>query len=500
MTTHSKEFDADWPNVLEDMTVYLEDMLPPGGRGKPKVTLDLSSRLVPLVNTRPWLDDWLDEWRGNGVDITWNPVAEACHTLRIEVGAKGGFWRGVLGALGLVSDEASPAVKTKDWEKKPQPVGYQRIEEAIGQEILYFLQTEGEAQRQYMPDYAYVLKSVELRPLSAEADALLEKLLNQPAAMRQGLLQKQLKRQMQRHQAKLSLDSQCRFERLADGDRTDGEIALAMRRTTRDSDYLVFLDGEWEAHRVEPPPVAGPVLRFEVFDRAGLPRVVELSGAETLIGREGRLRVDGTFASRRHCLLRVGDAWATLEDLNSAHGTYVDGQRLVPGQPLPVHGMLDIRLGIAEGDYADYPRIRVTLPSAEALAGLATPIARPSAAQATPIVGQPAAPTLAELHVHDEAGRRVLPVRKTPFLVGRDPDCDAVISEANTGVSRKHFSIESFAETGANIRMAGSNGAALAGIPVNRGEMLWPWDMPMELAIDVKSQYPTPVLILKRPA
>lgn len=515
MTTQSKEFAVGWPTVLDDMTVYLEEMLPPGHRGSLRVTLDLSSRLVPPTATRPHLDDWREEWRNKGVDIQWHSVSADRHTLRIESGKKAGLWHGILDALGLGghADALPPVAQpSAGGPKPPRPrrgSHYELIENAISDELLYFLQTKGEAQREYAPDYVYVLESVELQALRPEADALLAELLDQPVAIRQGLVQKQLQHQLQRHYANLSVGSQCRLERVEEGTLSDGELALAMQRSAPDSAYLVFLQGHWEERPRERNGL-GPVLRFEIFDREGQPRVAGLSGAETLIGREGQLRVDGGLASRRHCLLRVGDAGATLEDLGSAHGTYLDGQRLAPGQALPVAGALDIRLGTGapgDTDYANYPRIRVTVPGPAVPAGIATPIApvvRPDAAQATPILSmdQPAEPPqrLAELQIQDQGGRRILPIHKTPFSVGRSLDCDAIINEANTGVSRVHLSIESFTQDGANIRMTGANGAALAGEPVNPGELLWPWNQPMELAIAVKSQYPTPVLTLKRPA
>lgn len=510
MTTQSKEFDAGWPMVLDDMTVYLEEALPPARRGSLRVTLELSSRLVPPADTWPHLNNWLEEWEGKGVDIHCNPVSAARHSLRIEADKKGGFWHGLLDALGLAGhvDEPPPIVRPAGGPppSRTQRRGghYELIEGAVSDELLYFLQTKGEAQREYAPDYVYVLESIDLRALRPEADALLAELLDQPVAIRQGLVQKQLQRQLQRHYANVSVGSQCRLERLEEDALSDGEMALAMQRATRDSAYLVFLRGHWEERPRErnEPSGLGPALRFEVFDGAGQPRVAELNGAETLIGREGRLRVDGGLASRKHCLLRVDDAGATLEDLGSAHGTYLNGQRLDPRQAVPVAGVLDIRLGTGapgDTDYANYPRIRVTVPGPAVQSGIATPIVQLAAAQATPIragIG----PALAELHIQDQHSRRVLPVHKTPFLVGRNPDCDAVISEANKGVSRKHLLIESFAENGANIRVTGTNGAALAGEPVSQGELLWPWDEPMELAIDAKSEYPTPVLILKRSA
>jgi pSer/pThr/pTyr-binding forkhead associated (FHA) protein len=59
-------------------------------------------------------------------------------------------------------------------------------------------------------------------------------------------------------------------------------------------------------------------------------REIPLTQGEFLIGRgadcELRLRVSSV--SRHHCLVRLGNNEATLVDLGSSNGTYVNGQRV----------------------------------------------------------------------------------------------------------------------------------------------------------------------------
>jgi pSer/pThr/pTyr-binding forkhead associated (FHA) protein len=78
---------------------------------------------------------------------------------------------------------------------------------------------------------------------------------------------------------------------------------------------------------------------------AGERREIAITKEEFLIGRGGdcdlRLRVSAI--SRHHCLLRIRGGEATLTDLGSANGTFVNGQR-VRSQVALRHGD-DIGLG-----------------------------------------------------------------------------------------------------------------------------------------------------------
>jgi pSer/pThr/pTyr-binding forkhead associated (FHA) protein len=75
-----------------------------------------------------------------------------------------------------------------------------------------------------------------------------------------------------------------------------------------------------------------PVSPGEVDETARRRRLVV--NQTILIGRaaECQLRLSSLNVSRRHCLLRVSPAEAWVTDLHSSNGTYVDGQRLAPGE------------------------------------------------------------------------------------------------------------------------------------------------------------------------
>ena len=81
-------------------------------------------------------------------------------------------------------------------------------------------------------------------------------------------------------------------------------------------------------------------------------------GEDLLIGRslQARLPVDDSCVSRRHCrlLLRRGELW--LEDLASANGTYLNGQRVE-------------RARVSDGDVVELGAIRLELSLGEAAPG-----------------------------------------------------------------------------------------------------------------------------------
>jgi DNA-binding winged helix-turn-helix (wHTH) protein len=65
-------------------------------------------------------------------------------------------------------------------------------------------------------------------------------------------------------------------------------------------------------------------------------RIIELANGENLVGRsvECTVRLDSTDVSRRHARILVKNDAATLEDLGSTNGTFVDGKRLTVSVPL----------------------------------------------------------------------------------------------------------------------------------------------------------------------
>ena len=65
-------------------------------------------------------------------------------------------------------------------------------------------------------------------------------------------------------------------------------------------------------------------------------RIIELANGENLVGRsvDCTVRLDSTDVSRRHARILVKNDAATLEDLGSTNGTFVDSKRLTGSMPL----------------------------------------------------------------------------------------------------------------------------------------------------------------------
>src|SRR4051812_38224888 len=78
----------------------------------------------------------------------------------------------------------------------------------------------------------------------------------------------------------------------------------------------------------------GENLRLLVFSGETLTTHALPHRAQLVIGRadECQIQIDLPVLSRRHALIRVGPP-LTIEDLGSANGTWLRGEKLVPGKP-----------------------------------------------------------------------------------------------------------------------------------------------------------------------
>jgi pSer/pThr/pTyr-binding forkhead associated (FHA) protein len=81
-----------------------------------------------------------------------------------------------------------------------------------------------------------------------------------------------------------------------------------------------------------PPPAApkGPIPEIVLFLGDKQLGVFQLSKAELSIGRQtgNDIFIDNVGVSRRHAVIKVGDGRAVVEDLGSANGTFVNGQKI----------------------------------------------------------------------------------------------------------------------------------------------------------------------------
>ncbi|MBX3065043.1 MAG: FHA domain-containing protein, partial [Anaerolineae bacterium] len=89
--------------------------------------------------------------------------------------------------------------------------------------------------------------------------------------------------------------------------------------------------------------------KLEVYwpGRDGLVESYRLEKAVVAIGRSSGNDVvlDTTSVSRYHISLNHQNDQVFLQDLDSANGTYVDGERATPNEPILLHGGEEILIG-----------------------------------------------------------------------------------------------------------------------------------------------------------
>ena len=143
---------------------------------------------------------------------------------------------------------------------------------------------------------------------------------------------------------------------------TLGEVADQLRETVlpATSTAALSIDGHplpSTALLGHPPLVEGALVEVGAAPREPpLPGLVELrvvggpdAGAvhllapgTVLLGRQAAVSVDDPGVSREHCRLTLTDAGATVEDLGSTNGTWIDGASIGGPTPLPYDGLLRI--------------------------------------------------------------------------------------------------------------------------------------------------------------
>src|SRR6476469_1164736 len=133
-------------------------------------------------------------------------------------------------------------------------------------------------------------------------------------------------------------------------------------------------------------------MQLTIKSGAGAGRTVQVEGTEFTIGREAGvdLVLAGGKASRRHAALRVlPDGRATLYDLGSSNGTFVNGRRI---QSTLLQGGEQIQIGdtvlVADGAAAAVQPVAAPPPAAQPVPVHPTPPTEPLT-PATPPPVQP---------------------------------------------------------------------------------------------------------------
>src|SRR4051812_4473060 len=85
-------------------------------------------------------------------------------------------------------------------------------------------------------------------------------------------------------------------------------------------------------------------VRLVVEKGAARSRAIRLHSEETIVGRRHGcdLRIPSASVSRRHCLLSFRDGFLSVEDLLSANGTYLNGERVAGKQVVRPGDRLDV--------------------------------------------------------------------------------------------------------------------------------------------------------------
>ncbi len=247
-------------------------------------------------------------------------------------------------------------------------------------------------------------------------------------------------------------------------------------------------------------PLSGQRCEFDVEDGSGRRRVVlhgVVPGRRYVVGNgEGAdIRVEGTFASRRHAevWLENGSWW--VADAGSTNGARIEPAAPLPrGSAAPVTvGETPVRLGKAsrivlsargEGPASEYPWF--ALRPAQGSASMVTPIATASGTLRTPrtailaarVASDMATPTTQilpaandaaafQLTLSHAAGVRTLPLTAMvlPVSIGRSRHQTLVVDRGHEGVSGHHLDIlEIDADGGCTVVVHGDNGIAIDGI------------------------------------
>ena len=111
------------------------------------------------------------------------------------------------------------------------------------------------------------------------------------------------------------------------------EVRRALGDDARQPRFVVTLHGFGYAFR---GTVAGDAENSSGFWLAGVAGAIPLNNGHNELGRDGigSLRLDSPTVSRQHARIVVTDGVATIEDLGSKNGTFVNNEALTGMRPL----------------------------------------------------------------------------------------------------------------------------------------------------------------------
>jgi pSer/pThr/pTyr-binding forkhead associated (FHA) protein len=314
------------------------------------------------------------------------------------------------------------------------------------------------------------------------------------------------------------------------------ELLAALHSTPMSSalrPYEVSVLGRWSEIEAAPPaaapaapgatpstPLAGLRREFDIEDGDGRRRVVlqaVVPGRRYIVGKgEGcDIRVNGTYASRRHAEIWLErNAW-WVSDAGSTNGIRVEApagaaerggaatSTAVLEQPVALaEGARIVLSARADGPASDYPWVALR-PSASPAARV-TPIAAVAAAPKTPLTAMlPARPMASTFTItaHLASGVRTLELRPDllPVTVGRSRHQTLMVDRRHEGVSGHHLDITGLDETGAQVVVRGDNGVLVDGVPRATGaQFRWKVGETMVLGA-APNEHPACRLTLARP-
>ena len=114
--------------------------------------------------------------------------------------------------------------------------------------------------------------------------------------------------------------------------------------------------------------------QFRLIERGsttGQTRDIPITEAEFLIGRgaDCNLRLRETAVSRHHCTVRVAGDEASVVDLGSSNGTFLNGQRVRSSAPLKSGDELKVGSSTFVVDLGDPEGKKLDVPDVDPLAG-----------------------------------------------------------------------------------------------------------------------------------